>query len=64
MNYMRITFCLYSEKTCQDDKTELNHAFILFSKVLSFPLLTLVRYRQSLYLTLQIGKICHGTLES
>lgn len=42
-------FCLYSEVNCQDDETKLKQAFILFSKVLSFSLPTLVRSRWSLY---------------
>lgn len=61
MNCVRITFGLYSEENCQDDETELKQAFILFSKALS---LNHSPSRQSLYLTLQMGKICHGTLES
>lgn len=61
MNLMRIFF---SEETCQDDDTELNCALILFSKVIFFPLPSLVRPRRSPYLTTKIEKIWHDTLDS
>lgn len=55
-------FCIHKKPAKM--MSQLSHSFTLFSKVLSFPLFSLVRSGQSQYLTLQMGKNCHDTLES